>query len=483
MRSVTRVCLLPVIILMTGCIPDRVAWSPDGTRAAILGDDGLHVCDTTGKLSPVLVPNVRCVAWMPDSKRAVVCRQAKLKTWQDARQAFPEDAASAHKNVDAVRAELLAATPGWPTFVENTTRKLHLTDTQMTLALMYLREHEPDALTAKLDKGNRESFAALSITEDLAQLYSLSDAAAIAGPLLYHHAINFGGIRSLRLSPTGEAVALSVDMSIHKDQLEPTQLLIVPTDGSGKVCDLGKASEQPDWSPDGKYVVFIRPNDWKEGQKEILLGALTRQQVMDANGRLLDNDHLSKGEDLAGLLFYQFSRVRIAKDGRIFFSAAEVSLPATAVDFNEESTIFSFEPGKQSTLTRVVPRGATQILGNGMQYFELSPDARYLSIPFANGRVSVLDIAKGESQVVQPAGEGGNANNVTLATVPMWRTARELTFVRPVQASAAHEIVRYSVTDKSATVLSSDWPPSIGKWLAAKQPPSNTPAAQPAANR
>ena len=341
---------------------------------------------------------------------------------------------------------------------------------------------QPDALTANLDKGDRESFAALSITEDLAQLYSLSDTAAIAGPLLYHHAINIGGIKSLRPSPTGEAVVLSVDVSIHKDQPDPTQLLMVPTDGSGKVCDLGRAAEQPDWSPDGKYVVFIRPNDWKEGQKEILLGILTRQQVIDANGRLLDNDHLFKGEDLAGLLFDQFSRVRVAKDGRIFFSAAEVSLPATAEDFNKESTIFSFEPGKQSTLTRVVPRGATQILGDAAQYFELSPDARYLSIPFANGRVSVLDIAKGEAQVVQPAGEGGNENDIKLATVPVWRTVTELTFVRPVQASTAHEIVRYSVTDNSATVLNSNWPSSIGNWLAAEQPPSNAPAMLPAAN-
>ena len=141
MRSVTRMYLLPVIILIAGCVPNRVTWSPDGTCAAILGDDGLHVCDTTGKLSPVLVPDVRCVAWMPDSKRAVVCRQPQLKTWQDASQAFPEDAASARKNVDAVRAELLAATHGWPTFVEDTTKKLQLTDIQMTLALMYLREH------------------------------------------------------------------------------------------------------------------------------------------------------------------------------------------------------------------------------------------------------------------------------------------------------------------------------------------------------
>ena len=61
---------------------DRVTWSPDGTRAAVLGDDGLHVCDVAGKLSPVLVPDVRCVAWMPDSKRMVVCIEGESKNWR-----------------------------------------------------------------------------------------------------------------------------------------------------------------------------------------------------------------------------------------------------------------------------------------------------------------------------------------------------------------------------------------------------------------
>jgi hypothetical protein len=136
----------------------------------------------------------------------------------------------------------------------------------------------------------------------------------------------------------------------------------------------------------------------------------------------------------------------------------------SAADFNAEGTIFSFDPEKQATLTRVVARGATQTIGNAAQYFELSPDARYLSIPFSDGQVSVLDIAKGESQWVQAVGEA-NTDNLNPATLPVWRTSTELTFLRPVKDSTTHEVVRYSIPDKTATVISGDWPASLGGWI------------------
>jgi Tol biopolymer transport system component len=234
---------------------------------------------------------------------------------------------------------------------------------------------------------------------------------------------------------------------------------------------LGKAAKFPDWSPDGKYVVFITPADWKSSQSQILVGILARQQVTDENGQILSADRLPARDDLAGFLFNELSRVRVAKDGRIFFSATEIVLPTAVKDVDTQSTIFSFDPGKQSTLTRVVPRSALPTVGDAAPYFELSPDARYVSIPFGDGRVSVLDIASGEAQVVQPEAKREGDNQSQLASVPVWRTVTELSFLRPVPNSTAHEVVRYSIPEKTATVISSDWPAGVG--LGGKNTPAD----------
>jgi hypothetical protein len=112
-------------------------------------------------------------------------------------------------------------------------------------------------------------------------------------------------------------------------------------------------------------------------------------------------------------------------------------------------------------------------MGDSAQYFELSPDARYLCVPFDDARVSVLDIASGEAQIVQKSAEPEKKGQLRLTSIPAWRTATELTFVRPVPNSTAHEVVRYSVPDKIAAIISTDWPASIGGWLAPQEPPPN----------
>jgi hypothetical protein len=227
-----------------------------------------------------------------------------------------------------------------------------------------------------------------------------------------------------------------------------------------------------------KSIVFVRPYNYlPTATDSIFLGMLTRRQVVDASKAVTDADHLPAAQDLAGVLFDQSSRVRVAPDGRIFFSATEVSLPTTIADVPGSGMIFSLEPGRQATLTRVIPRGAAQNLGDAMQFFEFSPDMHYLSIPFSDGRVSILDIASGEARIVQPAGESDTQGNVRLATIPVWRNTDELTFARPMADGIHHEIVRYSLSTKTATVISSDWPANV---LNLVNKPTTQPTTAPA---
>src|SRR5438874_1363858 len=85
MKKIIRGILPLLVVMMIGCDPDQVVvWSPDGSKAAVIGADGLHICDGSGKLTPLLVKDVRKVAWFGDSHRLAAAREVKIGSWKDA---------------------------------------------------------------------------------------------------------------------------------------------------------------------------------------------------------------------------------------------------------------------------------------------------------------------------------------------------------------------------------------------------------------
>jgi hypothetical protein len=447
------------LALAVGCVPERVVWSPDGSRALVLGDDGVHFCDMNGKLSAPLTPSASAAAWTPDGKHMVAAIEITLKTWDEVSKAFPKEAADAAKNADAVQEQLLTVSNGWGPFLSDTQDKLHLTQQQVELAVMELRDHDTQGMIPKLNDLMRKSVVEQTLIEETVQLFNAGDGAMTPGPVLLRWTRDpNGGAHSIRVSPSGALAAVTIDQNKDNNNDKPDELLVVPTDGSGKTCDLGMAAAYPDWSEDGKYVVYIRPANWHQDDKDILsLGVLSQREVLDDKGNLSDTEHLPKAEDLAGMTFDGWARVQVVKDGRIFFSAMELSLPVTPADVPTQGTIFCYDYGRAATLGHVEPRAALDTLGNAPNYFEVSPDARYISIPYSDGRVSVLDIAIGNAKVVQWVAEG-NGKDLKLQSVPTWRTATELTFIEPSDDLKRHEIVRYSVPDATKTVMSGGWP-------------------------
>jgi hypothetical protein len=68
------------LLLLAGCLEKHVIWSPDGSRAAVIAKEGLHLCDPDGNLGPLLMPGVYAAAWLGDSKGLVIARhEAKSK--------------------------------------------------------------------------------------------------------------------------------------------------------------------------------------------------------------------------------------------------------------------------------------------------------------------------------------------------------------------------------------------------------------------
>src|SRR6185295_10991260 len=142
--------ILLFTLLLTGCIPERVVWSPDGTRAAVIGDDGLHISDVDGKLSPLLVPSVKRVSWFPDSKHVVAIYSVELKNWQEMEKEFPAVAKNAAPIRPRVLKALLAYQEDWENVPNVIASRESLSFLDVVCCLFDLREHHADELKPKL---------------------------------------------------------------------------------------------------------------------------------------------------------------------------------------------------------------------------------------------------------------------------------------------------------------------------------------------
>jgi hypothetical protein len=469
MRQFALFLLLVGVFLIAGCIPERVVWSPDGTRALVIGDDGLHVCDADGKLSPQLLASVRRAAWLPDGRRAVVVRAVTYATWAEIEKAWP-DLVVAPAVADRIRAALIASKGSWDGFEASVykQRGQSLTEDQVTLALIYLRDMDK-ALPAQIGDA-WQLLAALSYSPEVTQVYEIGAGALNAGPVLLHGP--HGATTELRVAPGGKFVAMMLTAYSGKSEASKASFVVVSKAEPRKDDDVlvlpGGGNAFVDWTPDGRSVVYMRP--FGPTANAVDIATLRRQPVTGEDGALVASDaKLAAAEDLAGLVFNVQSRVRVAADGRIFFSAMPVTLPASPTDLPTKATLFMVHPGRQATVQRVVPRSAEDAVGDAVQYFELSPDGQRVALPSDDGRVAVLTIGSGEVLQVQPTAFQGDNRLVSL---PTWRSGTELTFVRPA-AAGGREVVRYDVAgaNQPAVVLSGTWDEATKHdWL--DQPPA-----------
>ena len=75
-RAASRALAVGVLalLLFTGCLEETLVWSPDGSRGAVLGPEGLYLCKPDGELSALQVPGAYHVAWLADSQQLVIAR-------------------------------------------------------------------------------------------------------------------------------------------------------------------------------------------------------------------------------------------------------------------------------------------------------------------------------------------------------------------------------------------------------------------------
>ncbi|PTY03760.1 hypothetical protein DB347_21245 [Opitutaceae bacterium EW11] len=402
------------LLFAAGCLEKRVVWSPDGARAAVVGGDGLYLCDANGHLSALQVPGVRAAAWAGDSQHLVLAKRRETSRWQELAGALGADQPVVEQKAERLWSAF-QADPKWDTL------KREGEGSGNAVALCLLERHGEE-LRSKLTPDDWKE-----LQQDSVDLYEILTAHIEGDRVIADRTrhVGAGTLIDLRPSPDGAALAFTAEDVTPKT----TALRLLALKGSAApVAVASQTSGYPDWTYDGLSLAYIQaqPSTAKDA---VELAVLARRQVLDRDGRIAVAE---KPEELAGLLFNPLTHVRCLKDGRILFNAAEVSLPLAAADFNNEprEQLFVADPSRQATLSRLVPRRAEPEIPQSLSFFEVSPDGTQVVFGGLKGEVAVLTLATGDARLIQ------TASDKQYHGVPMWRVPGEFSYVKRVATSA-----------------------------------------------
>ncbi len=451
------------MLLVAGCWPERVVWSPDGQYAAVIGGegddgwgDGLYLCDAQGNLSAPAPTegDIIAVDWFPDSERCVAVVSGKLRTWAEIEPLLSEEEKERLVSLsEAFRQDILASYEGDLGRLQSV--KGFDSETLLTMKI-YLRDHKDAKLVEKLGERWKE-FEEASCEGWLLQVLAVKEGGLNVGAMV---ARSSDEIVTVRVSPEGKAVAYTRGKP-DKWHEEGLALYVAAADGSGReelVADF--VGMYPDWSANGQELVYEACESAPLAD-DAGLGTIVMRRVCGSDGGMLEEFQGTR--ELAGVVFDVLgSKVRCLQDGRILFSSYEVHLPTTDQDMPERASLFAVDPERQATVTRVLPRSAEAQVGGMTGLFEVSPDGDKVAIVGEKGKVWVVTLATGEVLTVQPD-EEKVSGDVEFRTVPKWRSADELCFAVPPGSPHGSpdraEIVLWS--PKGYRCISKDWPESV----------------------
>jgi len=192
------------------------------------------------------------------------------------------------------------------------------------------------------------------------------------------------------------------------------------------------------WQPDGKAIAYLE-NNAKEAEG-FSLGILNNRLIADANDMLLAEPAPAEKTDKQGELaarpakgeataialglFNPFIKVAYGLGGKIFFSAAGMSLPAGKLNGEPRWSIFCYDPVTES-IADILPRGVSEDLDDNIGFFTISPDGRNILLPMPKTRFKIYTL--GGDAALSPIEEAeGLGEKNTLVMAPTWKGNDEI---------------------------------------------------------
>jgi hypothetical protein len=390
-------------------------WSSDGKWAAVIGKDSLYFCDSKGNIKEKSKDGILTARWFPNEYRLAIERQIYANNWKLMEAHVPE--AERQKLIQHAKLLLdVSDAQEWKNKTETLLDSKNLSKNDLAGIILYLRDKSPNKLPQTVtdswpkDTGFNYYFLEIGLWKD--------------GKFTVEKTLWSSDERvwDIRISNKGRVLAFTAAYFDSDDDDEPDYSTLWVADcNTGQVIPADKnIALYPDWSTDGKSLLYTRSIGEKDSENAI--GTLLKSQICDDSGALLAK--IKDPEALAGLIVNKNTKVRCLSDGRIVFSSIEVSLPTIGADVPRQKQLFTLDPKRQVTITRLIPRSTLdQTDDYNMDFFEVSPDETMISVPSGEGHVAVFYPSTGEFKVLQAE------KMEHLKTVPVWRYPNDLCYV------------------------------------------------------
>ncbi|HUJ11595.1 MAG TPA: hypothetical protein VL171_16400 [Verrucomicrobiae bacterium] len=449
------------LLFATGCneVEERMAWSPDGTRAYFRSGNVLRLVDTDGHLSAPVASNVEAAVWLPDSQGLVLLRRLTVTNWNEAAQLIPPaemaTVTSLAKGFPGLIRAALTASDEDPEAIEKkflNPLKIQFSEF-ISSTILYLHDTQPMALRQAVEGcKNADMFE-----KDLSNL-STTQVAEVSLLLLSSNQPS-GSLRAIERTlgdleqprPSSSAPLVSF--------VRDGALMVAPLDGdTNRVLVAESVQGVYGWTGDGKSLVYAVRLAGKGESDSVQLARIERRTVVDAAGALIEN----KSQALA-LSFSGFDpRVESLPDGRVLFASLAQQFPASA-QTTQAAHLYWIDPKLGTNAVPVMIASPPGALPQDLSSFVPSPDGRQIAV-VENGSdvVAVLNVATGVLEVVSP-NHGAKSR-----TLPAWRGNDELYLAALPQPGARRpEILRWH-RGSPLQVFSGSWPDEVVTGLVQK---------------
>jgi hypothetical protein len=472
----TRVSVLAALIAsatLCGCIPKRINWSHDGEKAAVIGEEGLYLCDAEGQISDLLVPDVVAAEWLPDDKRLALVMELSLGSWKSIEEYLSGEEQKRLRHYAGQLCREVTTLSEWEANVTRLLQSTDMTQNEVDGIKHYIIQNKNmlhEDVIGTWGKLNPFGVSVIRLARVNVDKITLGAVVRGVGYKIWEP----------RVSPDGTSVAWA-EGNPFMDADHPDRLTLTLW-----MCDLDKpdqgrmiarhAAMYPDWSPDSRHLIYARSRE--EAYQEVALGAIYR---LDANAALAaDEGSKPSAEPLVGIIMDNQTRIRCLDNGCILFTAIETTLPLTLHEFHSVRTLFAVNPGKLPTVVKMVQRRGQATHDDSINYFEVSPDQSRVCFPLNTAMVGVLDLTTGSVELVQqeymePADD---TLHRAIFQLPVWRHPNQLCYARPVRRgglagfskSPSLEVVLQSLDADGGweppRVISKGWPRPVKEgWL------------------
>jgi len=481
------------ITFILGCFPeDSLQWSTTGSTGIYSKKGALFIVDgNTGSLTQV-AHKESTTPWpaiSPDGSLIAFGLIVKVDQFNDALKLLPPTQAKLiEAHAEILKQKILVEGIKDSNFpfigkpvATDTGQRDSFNDQHIAWVQRYLIEKADKQLAEKIGSGLIEKTREKALTYFQLVLAPAADPnnrkiLATSAQMLWR----------IRFSPDSRLIAYGADR-INGEALDVGYDLYVvsPTEDIPAVFIAPAVAVGYGFKSDSRAIAYIKPQDESFDAQKPTLGSLVERTIIDSNGKLLASPAKLDGDDspaiyvckgssteLAGVLYYPWTHVSYARENRIFFASAKMSLPSSKLDVEKE-TIFCFD-----LLTNSVSEMMPQVIPEGWQgnlyLFALSHDSRKILLPGKKNTLGLYALGPDieSSKILIDVNEGfGEGENPPLGLVAQWKGPDHVSCLvsgkshfltnDPNTPARRKEIVILDTNGNLKQILSKNWPDEL----------------------